>query len=329
MLIDIPGELRGVDFALIHFQLEFQETYGISREVLMSLRRDLLQAARLILPRNAFSTDAVDRFSALFDPPLPVDPVALRRHQRPSAPFAILPEADLAGEHEAGDLIHLKVAFWGGGIRSLGDFARTLRALGRIGLHRGEGQFELAAIVAEDVAGNRSRIWREGEDLGDLAPPLCNARWWLESDTIDGDAVDLEFVTPARLLSRRKPLFRPTFDKLFPFVLRRVTAMMHAHCGLEFSMEPHSLLAAAARVETRVNRLCWKDWKTLAGEESIQDLGGVCGRIRLEGDALAEVYWALSLGTLLNVGKNASFGAGHYRLRQVRREALGGTREEG
>lgn len=315
MTIDIPRELQGVDFALIHFQLEFQEAYRVSWEVLLRMRRDLLQAAHLALPRNASPADAIDRFSALFDPPLPVDPVALRRHQRPGAPFAILPAPDSAGEYEAGDLLEFRIVFWGSGIQSIGDFARTLRALGRLGLHRGEGQFELAAILAEDAAGNRSRIWREGENLEDLAPPLCNALWWLESDPSGGGALDLEFVTPSRLMSRQKPVFRPSFDKLFPFILRRVTSMMHTHCGVEMTVEPQSLLRIAVRVETQVNRLRWEDWRTLTGEEMAQDLGGIRGLLRLEGDALAEIFWVLRLGSLLNVGKNAAFGAGHYRLR--------------
>ena len=314
MIADIPRELQGVDFALTRFQLEFQDSFRISREVLLCLRRDLLQAARLVLSRNA-SAEGNDRFSALFDPPLPDDPVALRRHQRPGAPFALLPEPDGTGEYEAGDLLDLQVAFWGAGIQSIGDFARTLRVLGRLGLHRGEGTFELAAIIAEDAAGNRSRIWSEGEDLKDLAPPVCNARWWLESDQSGGSGVDLEFITPARLLSQGKPLFRPSFGKLFPFILRRVTSMMHNHCGLEMTMEAQSLLRSAAQVETRENRLRWEDWKTLTGEEKVQDLGGVCGLLRLEGDALAEIFWILKMGSLLNIGKNAAFGAGHYRLR--------------
>lgn len=315
MMIDIPRELQGVDFALIHFQLEFQEAYRVSREVLLCMRRDMLQAAHLVLTRNTPPADAIDRFSALFDPPLPVDPVALRRHQRPGAPFAILPEADCSGEYEAGDLLELKVVFWGGGIQSLADFARTLRALGHLGFHRGEGPFELASIIAEDTAGNRSRVWRDGEALEDLAPPLSNALWWLEADLPDGGFVDIEFVTPARLLSRQKPLFHPSFDKLFPFILRRVTSMMHTHCGIQMTIEPQSLLRTAAQVEKQLNRLRWEDWRTLTGEEKIQDLGGVHGLLRLEGDALAEIFWVLKLGSLMNVGKNAAFGAGHYHLR--------------
>ena len=315
MIAEIPRELQGIDFALIRFQLEFQDSFRVGREVLLCLRRDLLQAARLALSQNASSTEGIDRFSALFEPPLPVDPVALRRHQRPGAPFALLPEAGGAGEYEAGDLLDLKIAFWGVGIQSLGDFARTLRVLGRLGLHRGEGSFELAAIIAEDAAGNRSRIWRDGEDLENLAPPLCNACWWLEADLPGGGCIDMEFMTPARLLSRRKPLFHPSFEKLFPFILRRVTSMMYSHCGVELSMEAQTLLQAAARVDTPVNLLHWEDWKTLTGEEKDQDLGGVSGLLRLEGDALGEILWVLKLGSLMNIGKNAAFGAGHYRLR--------------
>jgi hypothetical protein len=314
MIADIPRELQGVDFALTRFQLEFQDSFRVSREVLLCLRRDLLQAAHLVLSPNT-SAEGNGRFSSLFDPPLPEDPVALRRHQRPGAPFTLLPETDGAGEYEAGDLLELQVAFWGTGIQSLGDFARTLRAFGRLGLHRGEGQFELTAVFAEDAAGNRSRIWSEGENLKDMAPPVCNARWWLESGQPGGSSVDLEFITPARLLSQGKPLFRPSFGKLFPFILRRVTSMMHNHCGLEMTIEAQSLLRSAARVETRVNRLRWEDWKTLTGEKKDQDLGGVCGLLRLEGDALAEIFWILKMGSLLNLGKNAAFGAGRYRLR--------------
>lgn len=315
MIIEIPRELESVDFALIRFHLEFQESFRVSRDLLPGLRRDLLQAARLALSQNPSAADLSGRFSALFDPPLPADPVALRRHQRPGAPFAILPEAESAGKYEAGDLLEFKIVLWGVGIHSLPDFARSLRALGRLGLHRGEGQFELTAILAEDAAGNLSRIWREGENLEDLAPPLCNACWWLESDLSGGGCVDLEFITPARLLSRRKPLFHPSFEKLFPFILRRVTSMIQIHCGTEFSMDAQTFLQAAARLKTSVNRLHWEDWRTLAGEEKVQDLGGVTGLLCLTGDALAEIFWILKLGSLMNVGKNAAFGAGHYSLR--------------
>jgi hypothetical protein len=311
-----PSELKGVEFSLVRFQLEIQESCQLSREDVLRLRRGLRQAAgHVLVGRDGVSRAESERFAALFDPPLSADPIALRRYQRPAPPFAILPGEGPKGGYEAGDLFELPVVFWGKGVHSLGDFARTLQVLGRLGLRRGEGLFEMTGIAAVDSAGNQRNIWREKQDLNRLAPPLCDALWWLETAAPSGLALRIEFVTPARLLSCGKPLFRASFVRLFPFILRRVTSMIYAHCGLEIATDPHPLLAAAERVIELENRLEWEDWRNLEGEGKSQDFGGIGGSLKLGGEAIAEILWVLNLGSLLNLGKGAAFGAGHYRLR--------------
>ena len=64
---------RTIEYSLVHFHLEFLEPYVLSLETLLRLRRDLHAAGRQVLG---------DRYGSLFDPALPLDPVALRRHQR-------------------------------------------------------------------------------------------------------------------------------------------------------------------------------------------------------------------------------------------------------
>lgn len=299
-----------VEFSLLRFQLEFQEPYRLNLEVLLRLRRDLRTTASHVLGERGGR-----RFSALFDPPLPVDPVALRRFQRPGPPFVFLPDPEQQGDYDAGDRFVLCVAFWGQGIQLLGDFARVLQSLGKLGLHRGEGLFELAAIEAEDAAGNRFPVWQEGSGMPDFAPPVNDLRWWLNRFSETSSTV-LEFLTPARLLSQGRPLFQVDFRRLFPFILRRVGSMLHAHCGAEVIDDPGSLLAAVAQVRETENRLGWQDWRTLAGPEQAQELGGVAGSIRLEGEGLPAVLWILRVGTLMNVGKGASFGSGRFRLNE-------------
>jgi hypothetical protein len=272
------------------------------------MRRDLLTAARPCLDASGG-----ERFTRLFEPPLPTDPDALRRYQKPGPPFALLPDPVSAGDHEPGDRIELNVTFWGLGTQLIGDFAEVLQALGRHGLHRGEGRFELAGITAEDAAGNRCRLWPAGRTLLRLAPPVNEIGWWLERSGC-GSSVLLEFITPARLISAGRPLFRPAFRQLFPFILRRVTSVLYACCGSEAVGDPAPLLAAAAQVRETDNRLAWRDWRSLDGEDRSQELGGLVGSVRLEGAALEELCWVLSLGTLLNLGKGAAWGAGRYRL---------------
>ena len=317
-MLDFPRELKGVEFSLALFQLEFQETCQVSWESLLRLRRGLRQAAvHVLIEGEVSATTGRERFAALFDPPLPEDPVALRRYQKPAPPFVILPERGLAAGYEAGDVLELPVVFWGRGIHCLADFARTLQVLGSSGLHQGEGLFELAGIEAVDSAGQHRTVWQEGAALDRLAPPLCDACWWMGTAAASGPTLKLEFATPARLLSRGKPLFRISFAHMFPFILRRVTSMVYAHCGVEVVTDPHPLLAASRQVVVSDNQLVWEDWRSLEGDGGRQDLGGIGGSVTLGGDALAQICWVLNLGSLLNLGKGATFGAGHYGLRKV------------
>lgn len=294
-----------VEFSLIHFHLEFQEPYRLTLEALLRLRRNLQSAARQILGEEGYV--------ALFESPLPADPFALRRIQRPGPPFAIIPDTKQEGDYDTGERFLLRATFWGKGIRFLSDFAKVLQGLGKLGLHRGEGLFELVAIDSEDSTGNHYPIWQEGKSLFDLSPTINDLRWWLQGFS-ESASVVLEFLTPARLMSKGRPLFRTDFRGLFPFILRRVGSMLYAHCGSEAIRDPGALLASAALTHELENRLRWQDWRTLVGPEQTQELGGVVGSIRLGGEGLPEVLPILRIGTLLNVGKGAAFGTGSFSL---------------
>jgi hypothetical protein len=303
-----PVRLHSVDFVRIRFQLEFQEPYLLTLEAALRLRRNLRQALH---PAES------EYFQQLFEPPLPSDPVAVRRFQRPSPLFVLLPPSDLPRTLLEGDLLDLEVLFWGTGVHQLGDFSLVLQALGAAGWHRGEGRFNLVQLGATNHAGGCERIWQVGQSPLNLAPPVLSAAWWLEESGVWEAPLQLEFLSPARILSGGRPLFQPNFVRLFPFFLRRVTSMVHACCGVEILDDPEPLLKASSAVIETSNTLHWSDWRTLEGESS-QELGGVTGSVFLQGDILPEILWILNLASLMNLGKGASYGAGHFRLSEHR-----------
>jgi len=307
---DFPPLSSDIEFALVRFHLELQERFSLGPAEILGLRRDLWNAARQVLGDRGD-----ERFASLFEPPLSEDPVALRRFQRPGPPFALLPEPSHAGVYDLGDRYVLRVSFWGQGIQKAGDFARVLQRLGELGLHHGQGRFELVAIDAETAAGECIPVWSEGQGVDSLVLPINDLSWWL-GRSFPPSAVCLEFITPARLLSQGRPLFGGDFRRIFPFILRRVTSMLYAHCGREVLDDPSPLLAASALVRETQNHLRWQDWRTLGGAEQAQDLGGLRGSVKLEGDALKVLDWILRVGSLMNVGKGASFGAGRFLLRE-------------
>ncbi len=310
MLTSAP-DLRGLEFSRVHFILQFQSSYRLTEEALLRLRRNLRQAARAIYAPGE-SPDPL--FEELFETSLSSDPEAVRRYQRPGPPFVIHPVAPLPCDLQSGDSVELQVLFWGKGVHHCGALARVFRALGRLGFHRGTGLFELEAIETENAVGTRRRIWQSDQLLEDFALNLTEADWWLDHFPRQ-ESVTLKLITPARLMPAGKPMFRPSFAAIFPFILRRVTSMTHAYCGIEPVDEPSSLLETARQLVERDNGLHWKDWRSLQGSEKIQDLGGVVGSVVLEGEGLESLLWVLRLGSLLNLGKGAAFACGHFTIK--------------
>ncbi|KIH75736.1 Uncharacterized conserved protein [Geoalkalibacter ferrihydriticus] len=297
-----------LDFVRVVFTLEFQEPFDLDEGRMLRLRRDLRAAALLTLGDE-------EAYRTLFDPPLTQDPVALKRFQRPGPSFVVRPDPERCGYYDSGDCFDMDVLFWGRGIQGLTEFAHTLQSLGANGLNHGEGRFDLLQVSARNPSGAQVRLWSGGQLPQQLAPPVVSVAWWLDSLPPLEDRATMDFVTPARLLSQGRPLFRPTFATLFPFILRRVSSMVHAHCGgIELFDDPKPLQLAAQGVETLVNELFWKDWRTLEGDGGAQDIGGVSGRLILAGEGLAEIGWLLRIGSLLQLGKGAAYGAGCYRL---------------
>ncbi len=296
--------LDQIEFCRLRLRLEMQGPCRLPGETLLRIRRDLHRAGRSVLSEGAFS--------ALFDPPLADDPLAQRRFQKPGPSFVLTPAPELPGTFDAGDCLPLNLTLWGDGVRRLNDFLAVVEAVGHFGLWQGEGRFQIGAVAAEDPTGALRSIAASGP--GDHSEiPITSAAWWL-AGWPTADLWRLEMLSPARLISRGRPLFRPRFPQLFRFVLRRLSSMSFAHCGVEILPDPQELLAAVDRVQVPSNRLSWRDWRFLEAETGPVDLGGVTGDIWIATPWEEELLAVLQLGSLLNLGKGAAFAAGAYRL---------------
>ncbi len=308
MLNPVPPILAAAEFSRLRFFIEFQEAVSAGESVFLRLRRDLRQAAREVLGRG-------EDFDRLFEPQVADDPLARRRFQRPGPPFVILMPESIPKRLVSGDVLALPIVFWGQGRHGIADFIEVMQAFGESGIHRKEGRFGLLKVETEDAGGSGIEIWRPGSNVSHLAPPVLDARWWLET-SLSANAAELylQVRTPARLIADGRPLFKADFCRLFPFILRRVTSMLYAHCGIEVIDNPQALIARAAQVSEEKNDLRWRDWRVIEGERCRQELGGLTGSLHLRGEALDDLYWILGLGTLMNCGKGATFAAGGYTL---------------
>jgi hypothetical protein len=297
--------LAQVDVVRLRLHLEFDEDCLRPPGFALHLRRELIQAGRMILER--------DVLRSLFEPALPEDAAVVRRYQRPAPAFVIKAESTAGKSVSAGDEWPLDVLFVGTGVTFIPDFIRVFQQLGQTGIAQGRGRFVVVATSSLGASGEATEIRMTGRDRvpQELQPiPLA----WLVESTRGVKNLRFELMTPARLVSHGKPLFHPAFTALFPFILRRIGAMLSHWGDGSFEMDPQPYLAAADRVEVVVNRLHWQDWRPFPGVSGEEALGGISGSLVVSGSALDDIYWILGLGALLHMGKGAAYGAGQYRL---------------
>ena len=294
--------LQDIEFAAIsfHYRLETPRVLPDFPELL--LRSALQQAGMEVLDP--------DPFERLFTPALPDDPTALRRYQRPAPPFAFQPRpASLTTT--ATDQGIISCHLFGNGIALLDDFIKTMAAVQPFVFANRQRHGHLTSVSAADASGTEETIWKTGMTKC-ADPPRITAAWRFDPLPTTSEWC-LEIFTPARLLVQKKPLFRPALRHLLPFILRRVTALCYFcnHFEIEGAAE---LLELSAGIKEEVSEWRWHDWRSHPGDGTLTELGGVCGQLRLKGQLPDDLVDLLRLGSLMNIGKGAVYGAGAYRL---------------
>lgn len=313
-MIDLtfPVGLNDVDVVRATFTLEFQEKCVLDLRVFLGLRSSLRAAARLVF--EPYGPDGRRRFKALFEPEPSRDPVALKKFQKPSPPFVLMLKPFPPRVVVAGSRFDLEVLFLGHSVPLTGDFLVCLQQLGRFGVTEGRGSFDVVQMSAIGEDDTDQSVWQKADPLPAIAPPLDTIGSWLERQGRPADGVKLNFQIPARLMVGGRPLRRPVFREIFPFMLRRTTSMLHAHADCEPVQDVELLLNAAAAVTVDSSLFRWHDWRELSGNHSTSSIGGFTGCLCLRGAALAEIYWVFAVASLFGLGKGAAYGAGRFVL---------------
>jgi len=307
----IPATLKEIDFCRIFYRLQLQDDVQFDLGLIPNLRSLLRAAAKQVF--GPLGADGLRRYQRLFDPQTSHDPVALKKYQKPSPPFVFRLQPSPRRSLQAGEEIIAEVLFWGNVIPFIDDFHACLQRVGQFGLASGGGKFEITAIFGS------------GEDgqLGSLAankppqvstPILISLGNWLDLYLPVSSSLTLEFITPARLMVSGQPLRRPDFQDIFPFALRRVTSMLHAHAEHEPVQDVKEIFQAAGEVVVRSRKFKWRDWKKLSGPGPVGTVGGIVGTLTVQGNGLHEISWILATASLLGIGKGAAYGAGRFRL---------------
>jgi hypothetical protein len=305
-----PVKLLDADVVKTRFILEFRSSCHLQPADFLGLGRILRNSGRQLIDQQA--PLEVSQWRALFQPSLSDDPVALRKFQKPAPAFVLSMPIMQKERFDVGSSLALEVLFIGTGIPLINEFLRSLIHLGKLGLAAGDGCFDVVALYSLESGQNEELVWRQNESHDSLACSIQSMSWLLCRERVDKQ-VRLTFKSPTRLMVSGKPLRKPTLQQIFPFMLRRATAMLYTHCQLEVIDEPVMLLDLTSELEVLETSLSWSDWRSLPGRQGFI-VGGFVGELTLAGQALEKLYWVFSVASLFGIGKGATYGAGKFEL---------------
>lgn len=242
-------------------------------------------------------------YTAIFETPAP-DSHGLQKFSQIPNPYVIEPPAWGGRLYQPGEKLEFHMVLTGAAINQL---ALIVFAWQRAFRHEvGHGTAEMVDVLYCGENGDES-VW-DGQRLQSHAAGLQLAE-------MAPGPVFLQIKTPLRLQDNGKPL-RPdslTARDLLVAAMRRISLMLEFHAGLPPQHDFHERAAEAATVMGR-HDLQWLDWTRYSSRQKQEmQLGGVVGTWQLDHVPSDFRTW-LQLGQWLHLGKNATFGLGHYQI---------------
>ncbi|MCS7212785.1 MAG: CRISPR system precrRNA processing endoribonuclease RAMP protein Cas6 [Candidatus Calescibacterium sp.] len=206
--------------------------------------------------------------------------------------------------------IELGLIIIGDAIRFLPYFIFVFSEVGKVGVGKGRGNYELQKVfLIKD--GQNETIYTKNNGIVKNIDKLSFEFSYKHEDT---DRVTLHFLSPVRMKCEGKLVFEPEFHHLVRSLLRRIYLLSLFWHNLELKLNFSDLIRKSEKVVVRDMDIKWFDWTRFSSRQNTKmKLGGFVGKITYEGK-LTEFMPFLRLGELIHIGKNCSFGLGKYKI---------------
>ena len=260
-------------------------------------------------------------YSYVFETPPPSDTSKMRKYPFAPHPFVITPPLEEKRTYRQNDPLCFELTLIGKSIDFLPYFIYTFDELGKMGIGKGKGKYQLEEVRAIQV-GERSKT-KDGEAIVIYSGKDKTLRNNFKVLTVDDiglfnfspSSLHLDFLTPTRLKYDGKLSPDLEFHILVRNLLRRTSLLSYFHCEEQLDLDFKGLIEEAKDVKVQKENLRWVDWERYSNrQETKMKMGGFTGSIIFGGDFEKYLPFLL-LGEHIHVGKGTSFGLGKYEIR--------------
>jgi hypothetical protein len=248
-------------------------------------------------------------YPAIFESP-PVDHGLYAGGNGVPNPYVVEPPSFGVRALTAGELFEFDMVLAGRAIEQLPMVVYAWRRAFKHGLGRQRVPGELTSVSIQREA-REEAVWDPDTDtltehdasiVVPSFPPASGVELVFDTPvrfTADGHRVRAADLGPGRLVSG---------------LVRRVSWLLEAHCGMSVDADHIRQTVACAEYLGDRREMQWLDWTRYSSRQrQSMTLGGYVGRWRMDG-SLADLLPWLWLGQWTHVGKGAVMGMGRYRM---------------
>jgi CRISPR-associated endoribonuclease Cas6 len=244
----------------------------------------------------------------------------------PSLLLLITPPPEKNRDYREDERLCFEFTLIGKSIDYLPYFIYTFDELGRIGIGKGKGKYQLEEVKAiqigerREIQGQRTEVKGESETIYSGKEKVLRSNYRvikiddLNPFNLSPLILNLVFMTPTRLKfdGRLSPSLE--FHILIRNLLRRISLLSYFHCDKELELNFKEIIEKSRDVKVQKEDLSWFDWERYSNrQETRMMMGGFVGSITFEGDFEPFLPFLL-LGECIHVGKGTSFGLGKYEI---------------
>ncbi len=262
----------------------------------------------------------------VFDTIPPNDTVIMRKYESIPRPFIIEPPLDNKRRYEEGEEIEFNLILIGRAIDYLPYFIYTFEELGKVGIGKTKGRFELNKVRNLKLLNGSSEgnLLYEGNSkiLNSFEPGEVEVPDKIESFSCSSiqDELPLSFLTPTRIYYNEHLTPDLEFHILIRNLLRRISDLYYFHCEntlmkIDFKEE----IKGATDIKIKDKALGWYSWERYSSRQKTKlNMGGFIGNITFSGN-VGPFMPFIKAGEILHVGKGTTFGLGKYEINNVNR----------
>mgnify|MGYP001059926072 CR=1 FL=1 len=195
-------------------------------------------------------------------------------------------------------------------------FIYTFKELGKIGIGKGSGKYELVMVQAISNGLKQTVYLSKDETIKPVSANELNIKETFNFTEEKNETITINFLTPTRISYKRDLVVKPEFYILITTLLRRLGLLYYFHCENNNPAWNHKKLIEKAKEVTIVNNsLKWYDWQRYSTrQQTTMKLGGLIGEITYRGN-IKPYLSILKAGEILHIGKGTSFGLGKFILK--------------